>query len=310
MKSINFRLLFSILLFAASCSPKTPVQLCQRNDYSRNGVKSVKAYTFRASNGDVDLTSKRYDYIEQFDSLGNIIYANGEHLSGDIIAHYDARIENFCYKKFLLTYKPEYKDTLLVKTSVFDEDGSYIARIDHFEDHSCTIDSLYMTTIQSVTMSLRDSRGRDSVSVIYSKRYGGTMELESRHEYSYTQLENGLTRLVLKMKTRDEQKKGKYDERILRRDEEYNENGQIVRALYELGVTKGVITYEYDDNRLIAERFDGQSFFGKTNTAKIIEYQDNGLIKSISNYVDGTVLKSKTVFEYEYYPYSQYYVSE
>lgn len=310
MKSINSRLLFVILLFATSCSPKSPVQLCQRNDYSRNGVKSVRAYTFRAVNGEVDLSSKRYDYIEQFDSLGNIIYAKGERLSGDIFAYYDGRIEHICYKKFLLTYKPEYKDTLLVNTSVFDEDGSYIARIDHFENQSCTIDSLYMTTIQSASMTLRDSCGRDSVSVIYSKRYGGTMELERRDEYSYTQLENGLTRFVQKMKTRDDQKKGKYNERILRRDEEYNENNQLVRAHYEFGVTKGVITYEYDDNRLIAERFDGQSFFGKTSTAKIIEYQDNGLIKSISEYVDGTVLNRKTVFEYDYYPYSQYYVSE
>lgn len=296
-----------------SCSSNTQKQnnlvpLCQRNVFSRNGVSVSRMYSYKAKEGELDLSSKTLYATCKYDSLGNLVYYKGKNTLTILAYNQIKAIEDALYSKpnrESITYKMEYKDTNLIKVVLFDEKGDYFARIECKKDKYHREDSVYVNNrLVHVRKSIFDVNGRDSLCLEYEGKSWGDVELSEQKEYSYSLLEDGTIRqtVVFYSKGYDYSSKKKFDKTTTVSDSKYDDKGRLIFLSTDDRITQSIV---YDESGLNYENV----FESKYGTNKRVglyktECFENGLIKSQTTYQDKTILTEKTEYEYEFYPYS------
>lgn len=285
---------------------KGPRALCPRNVYSRNGVDSVYHYTFDTKEGEVDMTSKRLYSVEQYDSLGNVIYFKGGHFPAiigfDIATyHYEIRDELNLPWNTTYTYKMEYKDSTLIKASMFDDNGKYIARIEEYVKDNMVEDSVYVRDrLIYVKHIVKDKDGRDSISLSYDNKYGSQLKLAEEKKSKYSMNNNVLREdFVLKSRSFLYEYDHKYEKTEGIYELTYDERGQLIKSDYGGYVT----SYVYDEkgNNIECTTY---SDYRKTKTLYKSDFNDNGLTKNSFTFADMTICESYSEYEYVFYPYS------
>lgn len=304
-------LFVGILLLACTGSPSKTrqKQLCPRNEFSQNGVKKVTVCEYNASNGIINEDSRTILYTQEYDSLGNVVSIKKGMSIPDDLVHINSVIESArINKEGGSLFQFEYKDTVLAKILVFDADGTYRVRVEHFESPAQSIDSIYFNNyLEAVDVTIFDASGRDSLGLAYNRKHSRGVELDSKTEYTYQTLDDGTKRVeyVMRWKGDDFSRTQKFAETISHHDEVYDDSGRLIKTLTNGRNSSGVFTYSYDDaNHITKKEYKGKSYLGTFNISQIYEYTPTGLLKSESTISDGSVLTRQIRYEYEFYPYS------
>lgn len=299
MKCLLYCLLMALAVI--SCKNKTEVknaQLCQRNEFSKNGVDSVREYKYSAKMGKIDPSTKTLYATYKYDSLGNLVYFKGKDPLVFIPYEYVETIRNYYYepKTEPFTYKLDYTDTILNKIAVFDNSGDYIARIQHFDSDGYKSDSIFVNNhLEFIKESYLNTEGKDSLIISYKTSPKG-MIIENREEHLYSRLENGLERREVKTTSKDGSQLNLYF------DVKSDEKGRMVYGESDWIVA----TATYSDNGLVEEYNRETHLLGKTEISReVIERYKNGLIKVKKEYSDKTIESGKTDYSYSFYPYSK-----
>lgn len=297
-----------IVLAVMSCKNATEVNevpLCQRNVFSKNGVDTVKVYKYEGKMGEIDFNSKHLDEILVFDSLGNVVFYEGDGSDFFKPSSYcyeiGAYLERYLDRRFVL--KPEYSDTSLIKVSVFEKSGEYIARIEHVETAIEKNDKIYVKDLQIFENKvLLDRNGRDSICYVY-KLHKGKLQLEEKTENKYAVLEDGTERNSWISYYRDIFNPSKFETITGFLEELRDEKGRRV-SLNASDKLKG--SFSYSEDGLFEEEIFQNLFEGKNKTDKwVSQYYKNGLLKIKTKYSDMTIASEQIEYEYSFYPYSK-----
>ena len=321
MKRIATVLMLAMLVVFASCKEErktntnVPV-LCDRNEYSRNGVDSVYEYRYSTKDGVIDSSSKVLYSVRQYDSLGSVIYYKGK--GSPIIPrihdfiHCHLRImDEYCKSqgtlpysetamKFVSTYKFDYIDTLLTKISYFNSDGDYYARIDHFDNGKSVADSLYINgKLSYALLQFYDEQGRDSLWLRYDDEVSSNLSFLWQVGFSYEQLNDSIVREYRRQKYRgwDYKKTHRYQTSSSYNDVTYNDEGKMVYAINKTGDSYS--RYSYDSRGFKTESVSVSGYL-KTKDRSVFEYNDYGLLLREYEYVDMTVLDEVIEYKYTY----------
>lgn len=285
-------------------------ELCPRNEYSQNGVQTVRRYDYSSKNGEIDLSSRSLYYTEQYDSLGNLIYYKGKDSPASVIYNYKSAIRDEMdynpHKNDTFTYKMFYNDTTLIRTSLFDEAGEYFAKIEHFENPEYVSDSVYYKNrLVYVRSVIKDSFGRDSIECEYNNKYSILkLELDSEKLHSYTLLEDGILRdnIVIRSRGYDYSSTHRFHSSTMVSETKNDENGYLIYYSINGNI---IINITYDKEYLYSESIQTETYSNSHRQLKYTtERYPNLLIKEQNTYDDLTIFSSRSEYEYDYYPYS------
>lgn len=288
-------------LAALSCKNAAEVKeapLCQRNEFSKNGVDSVREFTYTAKLGKIDPNTRKLYATYKYDSLGNLVYYKGGNPLVFIPYVYVETIRDYYYtpKTEPFTYKLDYVDTILNKIAVFDNNGDYIARIQHFESVGYKSDSIFVNnTLGFIKETFLNTDGKDSITISYKPSLKG-IEIQERVENSYSHIEDGLERITTRITNKDG------SVLIIDSDVKFDERGRNVYAKTDF--LEGTATFS--DDGLLEEYNRESHLLGKTEISReVIERYKNGLIKVKKEYSDRTIESGKKEYSYTFYPYSK-----
>lgn len=310
---MNCKILSVFVLFTACTN--TPVcvegdRLCSRNEYSINGVASYTSYEYRAKEGEIDFSSQQLYEFEKFDSLGNVIYHNGQYYPN--IEHGEMSNYHYAIRDAVglsigakISYKLQYVDSTLSSIFAFDEDGDYIGRVEHTEKGRYYVDSVYSRSgLIYIRELYTNINGRDSVSLDYQKGKGNVMYLAEKNTYTYTSVNDsteirewkmyeppyGSTKIRLYLEDNTTDIYNKNGDLISRCSDSMNIHREINDAHKPLSITT------YNNNR-------------KSTRYTEFTYNELGLEISSKIYIDG-VLDIVHENQYTFYDYSPYASSE
>ena len=286
-------------------SKETVHMLCPRNIYSRNGVEIVYHYSYGTKEGEIDFSSKELYSIEKYDSLGNIIYYKGSYYPSitDVALstyHYEIRKELDLPWNTTYTYKMEYQDTTFLKASLFDTEGTYIARIEKSIKENVVHDSVYVRDrLIYVKHIFKDVEGRDSLILSYDE-YRRKITLVEEEQKVYSKNGNTIREdYITKTKDIISRNPNKFDIRKGFSEFTYDEQGRVVAQNH--GRIKRYA--KYDERGFIVESII-ENDFEKSKSLYKSTYYNNGLLKNSSGYADMSILESYSEYEYNYYKYS------
>ena len=318
MKTNQYKSAWAIIVITLinACAQPKPVQsipLCDRNEYSRNGVACEMVYQYTATNGEFDLSSKTLYSTEKYDSLGNVIYYKGKDSPLCVsYAHYSA-IRNALYehKNDMFTYKMEYKDTVLTKVALFNESGEYFARIEHFIAGNEVTDSAYvLNRLVFVQKTFLDKQGRDSLRLTYNTENSMRVELAEKEESSYTDTEKGVQKETCIQYSRgyDYSRTHKFEKRTSTIERRFDEKGRLIY----LNINgRSIQSITFDESGLKSECVAERRYSNEqTKSLYVTERYENGLRNMETLYADMTIPQRKTVHEYEFFTYSPNYSSK
>lgn len=334
--------IFSIVMISLleSCSNTVETkELCQNNVFSINGVDTLFVYEYGVKNGQVDSTTKKLKYKQKYDSLGNIIYYNGEYYP-DL---YNVGLTDFRFGvlgKYIessgrpLTYKIEYQDTIPKIVYIFNENGDYVARLEHNVTDTIITDSIYDKNGLIGRKEIKfDKKGRIVYEAIYDDEYSkGKITLEKRESTTYTD-EGNKTTSISETIERDFAYKfnHKYENSKFVSETWHNEKGQIAKVsntyfYYEIKYneasqkeeileidksdnSKCIIQYEYFSNGYILNRTILKDGNRQHHSIKHENYSNN-LNKCETKLIDNNICNGYTEWVYTFYPYSPNHKTE
>lgn len=334
--------IFSIVVMSLleSCSNTVEIkELCQNNVFSINGVDTLFVYEYGVKNGQVDSTTKKLRYKQKYDSLGNIIYYNGKYYP-DL---YNVGLTDFRFGVLgayiessgrPLTYKIEYQDTIPTIISIFNENGDYVARLEHHVTDTIITDSIYDKNGLIGRKEIKfDNKGRIVYEAVYDDEDSkGKITLKSRESTTYTDEGNKTTRISETIE-RDFFKRSIHGYKTSKFVSEscLNEKGQIVNisstysddeikynevskvveitGIHKLENKKYKIQYKYLPNGYIWQMTVMQGSSKQFHSVKHENYSNN-LNKSETKLIDNNICDGYTEWVYTFYPYSPNHKTE
>lgn len=318
MKRISF-IVSGLLLLMWGCNNENAIKdkpLCPRNEYSRNGVDTVKVYTYKATMGKIDPSSRKLVEVYKYDSLGNVVYYRG---NNPLFSSFNSlsldKIKKASYLSDLKTEDIsvhfEYIDTTLLKIMLFNKEGRYFARIQHSVSPSCIEDSIYVNrALTLINRTMLNKEGKDSV--IYEYTYSNDREnLESKSEYFYSQLEDGThrTHILIQYKGSFYEKDKKMQKTEVACNTRFDEKGRPIYQYQTMEGLQDVVGHlTYSDDGLSTEIITNAKstvFDEKYNYREVKNKYKNGLPKDELTYQDMTIEDSKKEYKYTFYPYSK-----